>query len=181
MDERARILAMLEFFPPADAREADSLRRIRELAAGAGAPFSREHYVPGHLTASAIVVDPGRQHTLLIFHDKLRLWLQPGGHFEPGESDPNAAAAREVLEETGLAARVPGAVPLLLDVDVHTIPARKEHPEHCHFDLRMLLVAEGTPRAAEVADVKWASPAECAALGLDPGLIRALRKVWPHL
>jgi DNA polymerase-2 len=46
-----------------------------------------------------------------------------------------------------------------------------------NFDLRMLLIAEGTPRAGEVVDARWVLPAEFAALKLDPGLQRALKKV----
>jgi len=171
------ISELLERHTAADASEADSLARIRGLLANAHAPFSREHFVPGHLTASAIVLNPGRTRTLLILHAKLNMWLQPGGHFEPGESDPSVAAAREVHEETGLVSRWPGDKPLLLDVDVHTIPARKNEPQHSHFDLRMLLVADGEPTAGEVSAVKWVQPGEFEAMKLDPGLQRALKKI----
>jgi 8-oxo-dGTP pyrophosphatase MutT (NUDIX family) len=168
---------MLATHQAADASETDSLRRIRELCSTASAPFSRDHFVPGHLTASAIVVDPSRTQVVLILHAKLHMWLQPGGHFEPGENDPSVAAAREVLEETGLKTRWPGDAPLLLDVDVHTIPARKNDPQHNHFDLRMLLVAEGQPQAAEVVAARWVKPAEFGPMKLDRGLQRALAKI----
>jgi 8-oxo-dGTP pyrophosphatase MutT (NUDIX family) len=180
------ISGLLSNHSPADDREADSLTRIKELVKTASAPFSRDHFVPGHLTASAIVVDPIQSKTLLIFHGKLHRWLQPGGHFEPGENDPSVAATREVFEETGLATEAFIADTLhgstwLLDVDVHSIPARKTEPEHCHFDLRMLRVATGIPKAAEVADARWFGAEECANLALDPGLVRALKKTrfWP--
>ncbi len=87
-DFRARVLSsrmenppldivrtLLANHTPADASETDSLRRINELVATATAPFSRAHYIPGHLTASAIVLDESREHALLIFHAKLHLWL----------------------------------------------------------------------------------------------------------
>ncbi len=160
-----------------DDSERDSLRRIRDLLATATEPFSRGHYVPGHLTASGIVLNAERTYALMIFHTKLQRWLQPGGHFEPGECDPSVAAAREVLEETGIKTRWPGPKPVLLDVDVHSIPARKSEPEHGHFDLRMLLIAEpGELCANEVAEARWCAPHEFAALNLDPGTIRALKK-----
>ena len=38
---------------------------------------------------------------LLHHHRKLGMWLPPGGHIEKNEL-PDAAAVREVLEETGL-------------------------------------------------------------------------------
>ena len=157
--------------------ESDSLRRTRELIDTATEPFSRTHFQPGHLTASGIVLNIERTHTLLIFHTKLRRWLQPGGHFELGEDDPAVASAREVFEETGIHTRWPGNAPVLLDVDLHSIPARKTEPEHGHFDLRMLLIAEPGPvEAREVADARWCAPREFAALNLDQGTLRALKK-----
>lgn len=173
------VRAFLRKHSPADAREVDSLRRIVELVNSASAPFSREHYVPGHLTASAIVLNETREKTMLIFHGKLKRWLQPGGHFDEGECDPSVAAAREVLEETGLESHWPGAEPILLDVDVHEIPARPTAPNHCHFDLRMLVVATGAGRAGDDAhDARWVTQEEAWTMELDPGLVRALKKVW---
>lgn len=172
------VKALLAPHSPADKSEADSLLRIHDLIAGPGNSFSRDHFIPGHLTASGVVLDEKRERTLLIFHAKLKRWLQPGGHFEPGENDPSIAAAREVLEETAIVTRWPSEAPLLLDVDVHEIPARKNDPAHFHFDLRMLLIATvGEVKASEVAEARWVYPSEFGALDLDPGLQRALRKV----
>ena len=164
---------------PVDASESRSLERIRQLIGTAYRPFARDHFVPGHLTASAIVVDARRQGTLLIFHEKLHRWLQPGGHFEPGETDPGIAAAREVLEETRTATSWPGPAPVLLDVDVHAIPARKSEPAHDHFDLRMLLIAarDSAQAGDGVTLARWVGRNEWEAMDLDPGLQRALRKV----
>ena len=173
------VRAFLAHHIPADASEADSLARMRALIDTGSAPFSREHFEPGHLTASGIVVNPSRSKTLLIFHGTLQRWLQPGGHFEPGENDPCGAAIREVLEETGVLAQTPNEGPRLLDVDVHPIPARKDSPAHFHFDLRMLLFADDTDcvlTLSEVTAAKWAGEAEFPALNLDPGTLRALKK-----
>lgn len=176
----AIIARMLARHRPADDREAGSQRKILDLLSTAAAPFSREHFVPGHLTASALIFNPARSRVLLIFHGKLHMWLQPGGHFDPGEDDPSVAAAREVREETLLEAKWPGPEPLLLDVDVHLIPARKTDPAHEHHDLRMLLIAEeGSQRVGDgVKEVQWFTREQCAAMNLDPGLQRALKKVW---
>jgi len=178
------ILELLAGHQPADRAEAESLAQIRSLVADSPDPWSRHQYEPGHLTASAVVIDPERRRILLVFHEKLLRWVQPGGHFEPGEWEPTAAAAREALEETGMETRGPepgdAAKPPLLDVDVHFIPARQDEPEHRHFDLRFLLVAEpGRLHAREgTADYLWAAPSDLAVLNLDPNLRRALAKIW---
>jgi 8-oxo-dGTP pyrophosphatase MutT (NUDIX family) len=176
---RQALLDLLSSHLAADADEADSLARIRALIADGEDPWSRGIYAPGHLTASAVVVDAERRRALLIHHAKLQLWLQPGGHFEPDERDPRGAAAREVLEETGLRTQPAEGGPAILDVDVHRIPARKDEPAHEHFDLRLLLVAqEGEAFAGDGAEaIRWITPAEVDAMDLDPGLRRALAKV----
>jgi 8-oxo-dGTP pyrophosphatase MutT (NUDIX family) len=177
--DRDSLLALLHDHAPADPAEAESLARIRALVRETPAPFERAQAAPGHLTASAVVVDPERRRAALILHRKLRLWLQPGGHFEPGERDPLQAAIREAREEIGVEAGPLEGGPVLLDVDVHTIPARPGEPAHEHFDLRFLLVARSeAAHAGDGADAfRWVTPAEAAALDLDPGLRRALAKV----
>ena len=108
---------------------------------------------PAHLTASAAVLTPDARHTCLVLHHKLQLWVQPGGHFEPGDASAAAAAAREVLEETGLVGDVL-AVPALLS----------RHPAPCapgivdwHLDIQHVLVTERTPPVPsdETPKVAW--------------------------
>ena len=52
-----------------------------------------------HFTATTFVVFKNK--TLLHKHRSLDMWLPPGGHIDRDEL-PHIAAAREVLEETGL-------------------------------------------------------------------------------
>lgn len=59
-----------------------------------------------HFTASAVVLDD-QDRVLLVHHNKIGLYLYPGGHVDPNEA-PAEAALREVLEETGVKAVVVG-------------------------------------------------------------------------
>lgn len=56
----------------------------------------------GHITASALVIDPEQERVLLTLHKKIRMWLQMGGHCEPADDTVTAAALREATEESGI-------------------------------------------------------------------------------
>ncbi|HZP25708.1 MAG TPA: NUDIX domain-containing protein [Dehalococcoidia bacterium] len=56
-----------------------------------------------HFTATGFVVDGER--TLLLWHQRLGMWVPPGGHVDEDE-DPVTAVLREVREETGLETEV---------------------------------------------------------------------------
>jgi 8-oxo-dGTP pyrophosphatase MutT (NUDIX family) len=155
------------------------------LARGAspgGDPFARDHYVPGHFTASAFILSPEGDALLLIHHRKLGRWLQPGGHVEPSDADLLAAARREAAEEVGgrdltLDPRGSG----VFDLDVHTIPAHGASPQHEHFDVRFLFRSP-TRRVVEGEEIDGARWVPLAQLARDPAadasVLRAVRKLY---
>lgn len=109
----------------------------------------------GHLTASALVLDPSREMVLLTLHPRVGLWLQLGGHCEPGDHTLLDAAAREAREESGIGALSFDPTPLALDV--HPITCSLGVPTR-HFDVQFLAVApagaEPVP-SAESVDLRW--------------------------
>ena len=124
--------------------------------------FSRAHFEPGHLTASAFITRRNDQEMFLIFHKKLQLWLQPGGHIESGDASIFAAATRELHEEVGAFDALSDGS--LFDIDIHEIPAHKNEPAHFHYDLRFLFREQNdAPKATEeVADGRYFSCADLA-------------------
>ncbi|MDT0425678.1 NUDIX hydrolase [Streptomyces evansiae] len=117
----------------------------------------------GHVTASALVVCPERGEVLLTLHRKLRLWLQMGGHCEPGDVTLADAALREAREESGIGALElhPGG-PVRLDL--HPIPG----PCTRHFDVQYVALAPAAAAARisdESLDLRWFGYAEAAEIG----------------
>jgi 8-oxo-dGTP pyrophosphatase MutT (NUDIX family) len=157
---------------PVDDRERHSQERFLAELDRLEHPFD-EHADVVHVTASAIIV--GARGVVLHLHKRLGLWLQPGGHIDPGEA-PWDAAWREASEETGLELQHADPGPELVHVDVH----RGAH-DHTHLDLRYLMrgadrdPSPGPDESQDVAWFDWRRAIEIA----DPGLVGALRALNP--
>ena len=152
----------------------DVVERALELARSAD-PTDRDRFSPGHFTASGFVVSLDGSSLLLIHHRRLNRWLQPGGHIDPEDTSPIAAAAREVTEETGIA--VEPILQDLIDLDIHSIPPRAPEPAHEHFDLRFAFRAldETLIAADEVIDATWVQWDDLDAYGVDTSMTRAVQ------
>ncbi|GAB7190365.1 hypothetical protein NUM3379_10710 [Kineococcus sp. NUM-3379] len=122
---------------------------------------------PAHLTASALLVTPDGRRTCLVLHRRLRMWVQPGGHLEEGDETLAGAAARELLEETGLSGAVT-AEPLVLSR--HRAPCRPAEVDW-HLDVQHLVVAEerAPSVSSESLEVAWWDVARLPA-DLAPGV-----------
>lgn len=139
--------------------------------------FFRDH-LPGHITASAWIIDETREWALLTHHAKLNRWLQPGGHAD-GEEDVLAVAKKEALEETGLTSLhvMRGDI---FDLDIHPIPARGNFPAHFHYDIRFLFQADKAEKftvTPESHDLAWvSSKAISARTGNNLSILRMAEK-----
>lgn len=146
--------------------------------------FHRNFYTPGHLTASAFILNQSHDKILLTLHRKLGKWMQLGGHLE-GEKDLLAGALREAVEESGLK-EFKVLVPEPFDCDVHGIPARPQaqppEPAHDHYDVRFLIASaepeENILISDESSDLKWFSLDEALKLTQnEESMQRPLKKI----
>ena len=138
--------------------------------------FKRNCY-PYHFTASAWIVDKERNHTLLIFHKNLQMWIQPGGHAD-GETNLSKVALKEAQEETGLKSACL-TNERVFDFDITPIPAFKNIPAHSHLDARFVIEAdikEPITESEEILGAKWFPINNISDKINDEGVLRMAQK-----
>ncbi|MBE3206761.1 NUDIX hydrolase [Frankia sp. CH37] len=128
------------------------------------------------LTADVVALAQldGQTHVLLVRrgHDPYAgLWALPGGHVDPGESIP-AAAARELAEETGIVV----AERLLDDVGTYDAPGRDPRGHYVTHAFLTELTTPGTPTAGDdAAAARWVPITQALSDGLAFDHERILR------
>jgi 8-oxo-dGTP pyrophosphatase MutT (NUDIX family) len=170
------ILELLSAYNCASDSEISIKKRFIEFVEINKDCFER-HLLIGHITASAFIFDPKNHKTLLLHHKKLNKWLQPGGHCD-GEQDTLAVALKEVFEETGL--RIENLGQEIFDLDIHIIPENKGVPEHEHFDVRYLLLADSEiplVQNHETNQLKWIDLSEMEEYTTEESLMRMKNKL----
>ncbi len=143
----------------------------------------------GHITGSAMVIAPDHNRVVLTLHKKLGKWLQLGGHSD-GNPLTWQVARNEVEEESGLknffllnpldirSTSIPETT-LPFDFDIHVIPAKKDVPEHLHFDVRYLFLAkeEDLQISDESDDLKWFTFNDVHQVTDEISTLRQLKKI----
>ena len=147
----------------------DTLRHAVAAFVAARPDACRRACVPGHITASAAVLDHTGTRVLLTLHPRLGRWVQLGGHCEPEDADITAAALREATEESGIAGLV--LDPELVALHVHPLTCSLGEPTR-HLDLQYVARAPQNARIVvsdESLDLQWWPVA-----ALPPGTDHAL-------
>jgi 8-oxo-dGTP pyrophosphatase MutT (NUDIX family) len=174
---KPEIIAMIRRF---DCAGDDLACKSRELSLmmleNSEYPFSRRQFTPGHITCTAVVLDPKRERVLLMFHHRLLRWLLPGGHCEGDDTSISGVARREAIEETGV--EIDAGEGVLVGIDVHGIPPKKKEPFHLHHDLIFAFAARSeairvTPEAREVA---WCRFAELGQFEVAQSIVRSVQR-----
>lgn len=180
--DRNALLGLLDDYALRYPDELDPLDRIRSLLADRERAYHHDCFDPGHITSSAWIVSRESGSALLTHHRKLGRWLQLGGHAD-GETNVLASSIREAEEESGLTgfgALPAGGPPVILDIDVHRIPARGDEPAHEHHDIRFLLeVSENQPivrQVEESKEIRWFTALEIERSLDEESVLRMARK-----
>lgn len=124
---------------------------------------------PGHITASALLLDETGQRALLTLHPRVKRWLQLGGHCEPEDATVRDAALREATEESGMSGLRLSPQPVALHV--HPLTCSLGQPTR-HLDVQYVAYA---PKGAEPTlsdeslDLRW-WPLDALPADTDHGL-----------
>ncbi len=137
MNSSDELIAQLESYTPFDELEALHVKQLQQFLQESSNPYDRSNLL-AHIAADAWIVNPKRDHVVLVEHARMNHWLAPGGHCD-GSPDVFAAAMREAEEETGLTNLKPLLDGKIFDINVGYVPTAEKHgniePTHLHFDI----------------------------------------------
>lgn len=124
--------------------------------------FSRRNF-EGHITASGLVISPDKK-VLVVFHNKLQKFLQPGGHIEKDDKNIIFSAMREVREETNLSNIelcswcLDNNSPIMIDTHKIQENKQKNENEHYHHDFMFIFTTKEKKimiDTNEISDFCW--------------------------
>ncbi|HEX7322908.1 MAG TPA: NUDIX hydrolase [Mycobacterium sp.] len=171
---RDSVIATLTEWSAPDAAQ-DALRHAVLAFVCARPDACARECVPGHVTASTLVLDDTGSQVLLTLHPRLGRWVQLGGHCEQVDTDISVAALREATEESGIAGlRLDSALAAL---HVHPVTCSLGVPTR-HLDLQFVAHAPAGAQIAisdESVDLRW-WPVDGLPDGTDAALVHLVTR-----
>ena len=159
------LAAQLHTYVPFDDLEKLHVEQLRQFLAESQNPYDCSNLV-AHVVAEAWIVNPSRDHVVLVEHALSKVWLAPGGHCD-GDPDVFSNAVREAEEETGLTNLKPLLGDTIFDLNVGAVPTRERHgvnePIHLHFDVCYAFEAPSNAPLTisdESTDLAWVAIAD---------------------
>ncbi|HWI30173.1 MAG TPA: NUDIX domain-containing protein [Microbacterium sp.] len=117
-----------------------------------------------HIVVSAAVITDAAGRALVVRKRGTTVFMNPGGKPEPGESAAETLA-RELVEEIGLEVAPDALHPLgSFEADAANEPGHRVVAEV----FRIAAEADAVSARAEIAELRWITPAEAASLALAP-------------
>lgn len=176
---RQFLLNLLEKHQAYNKTEEDMLIELIQFVKNNENCFDRT-LTSGHITGSAWLVDKNLGHVFFTHHKKLNRWLQPGGHSD-GDANTLAVAMREASEESGIEdVFIQPLFADVYDIDIHTIPARKNEAEHKHYDVRFILETDRNHPlkiSDESNEIAWIAVEDIPQLTDEESILRMLEKM----
>ena len=141
--------------------------------------FLRENRI-AHMTASAWVVNPGRDKVLMVYPKIYNSWSWTGGHAD-GETDLLSVALREVTEETGVT-HVRPVSGEIFSLETLTVDGHEKRgayvSSHLHLNVTYLIEADERDTLqiceAENSGVRWFTPEEALAASTEPWFVKRI-------
>ena len=154
------LLQQIEGYTPFNEQEAADKAMIIQCLRNLPDVFARDSKI-AHMTASAWVVNPGRNKVLMVYHDLYDSWSWMGGHAD-GDPDLLRVALREVQEESGIK-RVFPLSGEIFSLEILTVDGHEKRgayvSSHLHLNLTYLLETdedqELTAKPGENSGVSW--------------------------
>jgi 8-oxo-dGTP diphosphatase len=178
-DEPARELDAAALSCPDEPAVADRTKGMSHRVTQDTADFSPSYTGWPRCAASAAIFRGPE--VLLVQRGKGALkgwWSLPGGHIEPGET-ARAAAAREVMEETGIQADIEGLL------DVHDVISRTgDGVLAAHYVLAVFYgrwSAGDVAHASDVSAARFVALDDLSSMTLTDGAERLIRKAAERL
>ncbi len=173
------LLHLLKKYAPTDIDEQNMQRKTIRFVEQNENCFDRTLSV-GHITGSAWLVNKTLSHVFFTHHKKLNRWFQPGGHSD-GNANSLAVAMCEASEESGIEdVYIQPLSNEIFDIDIHTIPARKNEPEHLHYDIRFILEADMSQTlimSDESHNISWIPVDNISSYTTEISITRMTRKM----